>query len=32
MLEDFSNSFSLINDINAVKENISNEFELLESY
>lgn len=31
MRQDFNNSFSLINDINAVKENISNELELLES-
>lgn len=31
MRQDFNNSFSLINDINAVKENISNELEFLET-
>lgn len=31
MRQDFYNSFSLINDINAVKENISNELEFLET-
>lgn len=31
MRENFNNSFSLINEINAIKENISNELEYLES-